>query len=47
MSFSGYKVNNGSMSGLTNLQKQAILIMENERMRWSKRNKAIPAIVRG
>lgn len=47
MSFSGYKINNGSMSGLTQLQKNAILIMDTERLKWSKANDAIPAIVRG
>ena len=47
MSFSGYKLNNGSMSGLTQLQKNAILIMDNERLKWSNDNKALPAIVRG
>lgn len=47
MSFSGYKINNGSMSGLTQLQKNAILIMDTERLKWSKEHEAIPAIVRG
>ena len=47
MSFSGYKINNGSMSGLTQLQKNAILIMDNERLKWSTTNKAVPAIIRG
>ena len=47
MSFSGYKINGGSMSGLTMLQKTAILIMDNERVKWSNDNKAIPTILRG
>lgn len=47
MSFSGYKINNGSMSGLTQLQKNAILIMDSEMLKWSKEQKAIPTIVRG
>lgn len=47
MNFAGYKINNGSMTGLTNLQKYAILIMDNERLKWSNKNKAIAAIVRG
>ena len=47
MNFAGYKINNGSLSGLTNLQKYAILIMDNEQLKWSNKNKAIPAIIRG
>lgn len=47
MNFAGYKINNGSMTGLTRLQQYAILIMDNEKMKWSSSNKAIPAIVRG
>lgn len=47
MSFAGYKINNGSMSGLTNLQKHAILVMDKERLKWSNENTAIPAIIRG
>ena len=47
MSFAGYKINNGSMSGLTNLQKNALIIMDNELVKWAKENKVISAIVRG
>ena len=37
----GYKLNNGSMAGLTNLQKTAIIIMKNEKDKYLARNKAI------
>lgn len=47
MSFAGYKINNGSMMGLTQLQKHAILIMDNELHKWYRKNKALPVIVRG
>ena len=47
MNFAGYKINKGSMSGLTNLQKHAILIMNNERLKWSNKNKAITAVAWG
>lgn len=47
MSFAGYRINNGSMSGLTELQKYAIIIMDNEQLKWSVSNKAIPTIQRG
>ena len=39
-----YKINNGSLSGLTNLQKLAILIICNERMKFAENNKLIGAI---
>ena len=41
MYIAGYKLNNGDMAGLTNLQKSAILIMKNERDRYYGNNKAI------
>ena len=44
MCFAGYKINNGSLNGLTNLQKQAILIISNEQMKWAKSNKAIASV---
>lgn len=44
MNFAGYRINNGSMSGLTQLQKHAILIMDNERLKWAENNKAIPSV---
>ena len=44
MSFNGYRVNNGNLSGLTFLQKQAIIIMGNEQMKWAENNKAIPSV---
>ena len=47
MSFAGYKINNGSMTGLTRLQQYAILVMNEEKVKWSSSNKAIPAIVMG
>lgn len=47
MNFAGYKINNGSMTGLTRLQQYAILIMDKEKMKWNSSNKAMPAIVRG
>lgn len=47
MSFAGYKINNGSMSGLTQLQKHAILIMDNNLVKWYSKNKALPVIARG
>ncbi len=47
MSFAGYKINNASINGLTRLQQYAILVMDNEKMKWSSKNKAIPAIVMG
>ena len=47
MSFAGYRINNGNMSGLTQLQKYAILVMDNERLKWAKSNKAIPSVNMG
>jgi hypothetical protein len=44
MCFAGYKINNGSLNGLTNLQKQAILIINKEQMKWAESNKAIPSV---
>jgi len=44
MCFAGYKLNNGSLTGLTNLQKQAILIINKEQMKWAKNNKAIASV---
>ena len=44
MSFSGYRINNGSMTGLTHLQIYAILVMGEERLKWSDKNKAIPSV---
>ena len=47
MFFNGYRVNNGSMSDLTNLQKTAIIIMGVERMKWASKNESIPSITMG
>lgn len=47
MTFAGYRLNDGSINGLTRLQQYAILIMDNEKTKWSRKNKAIPAIVMG
>ncbi len=47
MSFNGYKINNGSMTGLTNLQMHAVLVMGNERLKWANKNKAIPSVTMG
>ena len=47
MFFNGYRINNGDMTGLTLLQKQAIIIMGKERMKWASANKAIPNITMG
>ena len=47
MFFNGYRINNGDMTGLTLLQKQAIIIMGKERMKWASENKAIPSITMG
>ena len=47
MCFAGYRINNGSLNGLTNLQKQAILIISKEQMKWAKSNKAIASISMG
>ena len=47
MSFTGYQINNGNMSGLTLLQKHAILIMGNEQLKWAENNKAIPSVSMG
>ena len=44
MCFAGYKLNNGSLNGLTNLQRQAILIINKEQMKWAKSNKAISSV---
>ena len=44
MCFAGYKLNNGSLNGLTNLQRHAILIISHEQMRWAESNKAIPSV---
>ena len=41
MYIAGYKINNGNMSGLTNLQKIAIHIMKMERDKYYGDNKAI------
>ena len=43
MCFHGYKINNGSLNGLTNLQKHVIMIIGNEQMKWAETNKAIPS----
>lgn len=43
MFFAGYRINNGSMSGLTQLQKNAILSMKQYRDKFYKENKAILA----
>lgn len=42
--FGGYKINDGNYSGLTILQKTAINIIIEERMRISKENKLIGAL---
>ena len=47
LSFAGYKLNNGSMSGLTRLQEYAVIVMDNELVKWSNTNKAILTISRG
>ena len=47
MFFNGYRINNSSMSGLTNLQKIAIIIMGVERMKWESKNESIPSITMG
>ena len=39
----GYKINNGNMTGLTNLQKIAILCMKKHRDEYYTDNKAILA----
>ena len=44
MCFQGYKINNGSLNGLTNLQKHVIMIIGNEQMKWAETNKAIPSV---
>lgn len=41
MYIAGYKLNNGNMQGLTNLQKQAILIMKTERDKYFADNNAL------
>ena len=47
MCFSGYKINGGDLSGLTLLQKKAILIIGNEQLKWASTNKAMPIINMG
>ena len=47
MCFNGYLINNGNLSGLTSLQKQAIIIISSERMKWASENKAIASISMG
>lgn len=44
MCFNGYKINNGNLSGLTNLQKQAIIVVCNERMKMANKNELIGAL---
>ncbi len=41
MYIAGYKIHNGDMTNLTNLQKHAIIIMKNERDKYYAKNKAI------
>lgn len=41
MYIAGYKLNNGNMQGLTNLQKQAIITMKEERDKYFAENKAL------
>lgn len=41
MYMAGYHLNNGNMDGLTNLQKNAIIIMKNERDKYYAKNKAL------
>ena len=41
MYIAGYKLNNGDMAGLTNLQKLAVIIMKKERDKYYGENKAI------
>ena len=41
MYIAGYKLNNGDMTGLTNLQKLAVIIMKKERDKYYGENKAI------
>lgn len=43
MYIGGYKINGGSMSGLTPLQRNAILCMKKHRDKYYKDNKAILA----
>jgi len=43
MFMSGYCINDGSMTGLTRLQKIAILCMKQHRDKYYKSNKAILA----
>ena len=44
MCFAGYRINGGDLSGLTNLQKQAIIIISKEQMKWAENNEAIPSV---
>ena len=41
MYIAGYMLNNGNMQNLTNFQKQAILIMKEERDKYFANNKAL------
>ena len=47
MYFNGYRINNGNMSGLTFIQKYAIIILSKERMNWAIENDSIPSITMG
>lgn len=41
MYIAGYKLNNGDMTSLTNLQKLAVIIMKKEQDKYYGENKAI------
>lgn len=41
MYIAGYRLNDGTMQGLTNLQKQSIIIMKEERDKYFADNKAL------
>ena len=44
MCLEGYKLNNGDVSGLTELQKTCILLIRNERYTIANNNKALGVI---
>ncbi len=40
----GYMINGGNLTGLTQIQKEAVFIISNEIIKWKTKKKAMPVI---